>query len=77
MTKNSQIKRSKLVIFKNTTNKKYMLYFIHYEKVCGFIKIYIRRSMDFAGIEVHLWDNQHKKNKIGESICIRRVYRAG
>lgn len=38
MTKNSQIKRSKLVIFKNTTNKKYMLYFIHYEKVCGFIK---------------------------------------
>ena len=33
MTKNIQIKRSKLVIFKNTTNKKYMLYFIHYEKV--------------------------------------------
>lgn len=23
---------------KNTTNKKYMLYLIHYEKVCGFIK---------------------------------------
>lgn len=41
MTKNSQIKRSKLVIFKNTMNtinKKYMLYFIHYKKVCGFIK---------------------------------------
>ena len=38
MTKNSQIKRSKLVIFKNTTNKKYMLYFTHYKKVCGFIK---------------------------------------
>ena len=38
MTKNSQIKRSKLVIFKNTINKKYMLYFIHYKKVCGFIK---------------------------------------
>ena len=37
MTKNSQIKRSKLVIFKNTTNKKYMLYFTHYKKVCGFI----------------------------------------
>ena len=43
MTKNSQIKEAKLVIFKNTTNKKYMLYFIHYEKVCVFIKIYIRR----------------------------------
>lgn len=38
MTKNSQIKRSKLVIFKNTTNKKYMLCFTHYKKVCGFIK---------------------------------------
>ena len=38
MTQNSQIKRSKLVIFKNTTNKKYMLYFIHYEKGCGFNK---------------------------------------
>ena len=38
MTKNSHIKRSKLVIFKNTTNKKYMLYFTHYKKVWGFIK---------------------------------------
>ena len=38
MTKNSQIKGAKLVIFKNTTNKKYMVYFTHYEKVCGFIK---------------------------------------
>lgn len=38
LQKNLTFSRSKLVIFKNTTNKKYMLYFIHYEKVCGFIK---------------------------------------
>lgn len=38
MTKNSQIKGAKLVIFKNTTNKKYMVYFTHCEKVYGFIK---------------------------------------
>ena len=54
MTKNSQIKRSKLVIFKNTTNKKYMLYFIHYEKVCVFIKIYIRRKSTQKYFNLHL-----------------------
>ena len=54
MTKNRQIQRSKLVIFKNTINKKYMVYFIHYEKVCGFIKIYIRRINTSEYFNLHL-----------------------
>lgn len=37
-----------------------------------------KERLDFAGIEFLSlsFDDQHKK-KIGESICIRKVYRAG
>lgn len=45
MTKNSQIKRSKLVIFKNTTNKKYMLYFTHYKKGVVLLKKSVHQNI--------------------------------
>ncbi len=54
LQKNLTFSRSKLVIFKNTINKKYMVYFIHYEKVCGFIKIYIRRINTSEYFNLHL-----------------------
>ena len=45
MTKNSQIKGAKLVIFKNTTNKKYMVYFTHYEKCVILLKKSVHQNI--------------------------------
>lgn len=53
MTKNSQIKEAKLVIFKNTTNKKYMVYFTHYEK-CVILLRFIKKISTSEYFNLHL-----------------------